>query len=398
MIKAMSNQNPMSPLRRTSLSSLVDAANKAQATNSKPVTRTSLRTIYMVVALLSFALLVGGFFSGLATPVVFGVIMIFAGVTLGWTQMTVIMNGTIEYVVDPTTGLRVPAPRMMTRAGRFVSAILFIGLAILGALVCFGQLISIRYLIIGILASVVIIAILGFVIAPWWITLVADLGAQRAQTAQETLRADIASQLHDSVLQTLAMIQMQSNDSAKVSALARSEERNLREWLYGDPQAVSPQHQAAQQPLQQSLSQSSQQMQQQPKSAEPMTFSATLKRVAAEVEDKYEVPIDVVAVGECSYSDELHNILDAAREAMSNAVRHGKPPVSVYMEVNGTQLQIFVRDHGAGFDATAEYAGHLGLKESILGRMRRTGGVANVVSRPGWGTEVRLSVRLQQRR
>ncbi|NEG97089.1 ATP-binding protein [Bifidobacterium sp. SMB2] len=388
-----------SPLRRTTLSSLVDAASRMQESqrNVRPAT---VGIITALVGVLSVGLAVLGVVAGLPVRVVVGLALVFIGVTVGWTQMSFVMDDRLH-------------PETHTSRLTIVVMVAGMAAAIIGVLVMFSTVIRLIPLFQGAVAGLVMIAALGVIVAPWWISLVSDLGMQRARTAREELRADIASRLHDSVLQTLALIQMQSGDSAKVAALARAQERDLREWLYGDPEAVASSvgvghsrsrgngNDGGETAV--SVSTDALRRMRPPSgapiagipvpgpSSSPEPFSRVVKRVAAGVEDAQEKPIDVVVVGECTYTPELESLLYAASEAMTNAAKHGAAPISVYMEVGGGRVQLFVRDHGEGFDVGHLPAGHLGVKESILGRMKRAGGTAEIVSRPGWGTEVRLS-------
>ena len=115
----------------------------------------------------------------------------------------------------------------------------------------------------------------------------------------------------------------------------------------------------------------------------------------ARIEDSSRVPIEVVTVGDARYRKEFEPLLSAAAEAALNAAHHGRPPVSVYCEVDPLRLravQIFIRDHGDGFDAAADHPGHMGITESIIGRMKRSKGSAQIDSRKGWGTEVKLAL------
>ncbi|PJM72394.1 ATP-binding protein [Bifidobacterium primatium] len=390
-----------SPLRRTTLSSLVDAASRMQESqrNVRPAT---VGAITALVGVLSVGLAVLGVVAGLPVRVVVGLALVFIGVTVGWTQMSFVMDDRLH-------------PETHTSRLTIVVMVAGMAAAIIGVLVMFSTVIRLIPLFQGAVAGLVMIAALGVIVAPWWISLVSDLGMQRARTAREELRADIASRLHDSVLQTLALIQMQSGDSAKVAALARAQERELREWLYGDPEAAASSvgvggvgnvagsggetmGRVSADALRRMRPPSGAPIVGIPvpgPSSSPEPFSRVVKRVAAGVEDAQEKPIDVVVVGECAYTPELESLLYAASEAMTNAAKHGAAPISVYMEVGGDRVQLFVRDHGEGFDAGRLPVGHLGVKESILGRMKRAGGTAEIVSRPGWGTEVRLAQPMQ---
>ncbi len=206
---------------------------------------------------------------------------------------------------------------------------------------------------------------------PWWLRLVRDLGSERQQLIQQKERAEIAAHLHDSVLQTLALIQRQSGDAREVLRLSRSQERELRSWLYGPTGYASD-------PAMKS-------------SAVPQTFGGALAAAAGEVEDTYAVNVAPVVVGDVAMDPEVAALVAAAREAMVNAAKHaGTPDISVYAEVTDTEIEVFVRDRGAGFDATAVVGDRRGLTQSIHGRMERHGGRAQVNSTPGQGTEVEL--------
>ncbi|HZA73524.1 MAG TPA: PspC domain-containing protein [Propionibacteriaceae bacterium] len=203
---------------------------------------------------------------------------------------------------------------------------------------------------------------LGIVLAPWLYRSRTALNQARADKVRADARADMAAHLHDSVLQTLALIQRQADDPKAVQQLARRQERELRTWLYGD----------------------------QPQTE---TLKAALTAAAAEVEDERGVPIEVVMVGDCETSEQLQALVRAAREALVNAAKHsGADKIDVYAEVDEERVEVFVRDRGQGFDLEAVADDRMGVKRSILNRMARHGGTATVRSRPGEGTEVRLEI------
>jgi signal transduction histidine kinase len=172
----------------------------------------------------------------------------------------------------------------------------------------------------------------------------------------------MAAHLHDSVLQTLALIQRQSEDPKAVQQLARRQERELRTWLYGEEAAES-------------------------------SLKAALIAAAAEVEDERGVPVEVVVVGDSDTSEAVQALVRAAREAMVNAAKHsGADKIDVYAEVFDGVAEVFVRDRGQGFDLDAVAEDRMGVKGSIIDRMVRHGGRAVVRSTPGEGTEVRLEM------
>ncbi len=217
-------------------------------------------------------------------------------------------------------------------------------------------------------AALLGIAGLAIVVGPWIFRLASDLTAERAERVRSQERADVAAHLHDSVLQTLALIQKNASDATAVARLARSQERDLRSWLYAG------------------------------ESTDERTLASALRGVGAEVEDSHGAAVDVVTVGDCPMSEAVRPIVSATREAVTNAAKHaGTDRVDVYAEVIGQHLEVFVRDRGAGFDVDDVPADRLGVRHSIIDRMERHGGTARIRSAPGEGTEVRLSMELTDR-
>jgi signal transduction histidine kinase len=229
---------------------------------------------------------------------------------------------------------------------------------------------AVRSALIAVLLTLVGVAIIT---VPWWIRLVRDLGDERRERIRERERAEIAAHLHDSVLQTLALIQRQSGDNREVLRLARGQERELRSWLYGPAGYASPDGAGP--------------------AAPTTTFAAALANAAGEVEDTYAIAVSPVVVGDAAMGPHLAALLAASREAMVNAAKHaGVSEISVYAEIEGGSASVFVRDRGAGFDPAAVGTDRRGLAESVRGRMDRHGGTATVHSAPGAGTEVELTM------
>jgi signal transduction histidine kinase len=223
----------------------------------------------------------------------------------------------------------------------------------------------------GLVAALVVAIGLALVSGPWWLQMARDLTAERSARIREQERAEVAAHVHDSVLHTLTLIQRHVDDPREVARLARSQERELRGWLYRPP----------------------------PGSAGSALLAATLEAAAAEVEDAHGVAIEVVVVGDCPLDERLVAVRDAAREAMVNAAKYAKgAPISLYAEVEPQQVTVFVRDRGPGFDPDAVPEDRLGLRQSVVGRMARHGGRAVVTSAVGEGTEVQLEMRLDQDR
>jgi signal transduction histidine kinase len=231
-----------------------------------------------------------------------------------------------------------------------------------------GDLGQLRFALLAAAATLVGVAVLT---VPWWLRLMRALGEERRARIRTEERAEIAAHLHDSVLQTLALIQQQSDSAREVRRLARGQERELRSWLYG-PQGYGKMAHA--------------------NGAVP-AFAAMLHSAAGEVEDTYAVSMQVVVVGDCALEEPLPPLVQASREAMVNAAKHaGVAEVSVYAEVEPGQVHVFVRDRGAGFDPAAVAADRHGLADSIRGRMERHGGTVTLRTAPGEGTEVQLAV------
>ncbi|GAA1449398.1 ATP-binding protein [Leifsonia poae] len=197
-------------------------------------------------------------------------------------------------------------------------------------------------------------------LAPWAFRLWRELIAERTARIKEEQRAEIAAHLHDSVLQTLALIQNRAGASSEVARIARAQERELRDWLYAGSEAPAG------------------------------DLATDLRDFAAALEIDHPVQIDVVAVGD-PVQHGTSELAAAAREAMLNAARHAGGEVSVYVESRAGAVDVFVRDRGSGFDVDALPDGRLGVRESIIGRMKRAGGQAAVTSRDT-GTEIHLSI------
>lgn len=215
------------------------------------------------------------------------------------------------------------------------------------------------------LASALVIALVGLslILGPWIARLVIDLADERRERVRSQERADVAAHLHDSVLQTLALLQKNAGDSAAVATLARRQERELRAWLYGNDESPGD------------------------------SLVAALRGAAAEVEDVHHVPVEVIVVGDAPLDPDVAALSKAAREAMINAAKHaGVDRIDVYAECDGRTAQVFVRDRGVGFDLATIADDRMGVRGSIIDRIERHGGTASIRSRPGEGTEVALSI------
>lgn len=270
-------------------------------------------------------------------------LVVVGGAALVWTQLDASLSGQDA----------APAPRWH-RVARVGGGLL---LAVVGIVLLLGRGLGADELLSGILASTAILVGVAVVLAPVWLRLVRDLSAERSARARESERADIAAHLHDSVLQTLSLIRARADDPDQVARLARAQERELRQWLYSDRPTAGT------------------------------SVAAALREVAAEVEDQHGVVVDVVTAGDRPPHATTEPLLAATREALRNAVVHGAPPVSLYVEVGDGATEVFVRDRGPGFDLAAVPPDRHGVRDSIVGRLERHGGSATIRTGPGSGLE-----------
>jgi signal transduction histidine kinase len=226
-----------------------------------------------------------------------------------------------------------------------------------------------QFALLSVLATLVGVAVLT---VPFWLRLVRDLGEERRARIRTEERAEIAAHLHDSVLQTLALIQKQSEAPREVLRLARGQERQLRGWLYG-PAGYGRKSEGG------------------VDGADAVTFAEAVAHACGEVEDQFAIQVQQVVVGDCQLDERLVGLVFAAREAVVNAAKHAEvSEVSVYAEVEPERVTIFVRDRGKGFDTNTVPADRHGLADSIRGRMERNGGELKLRTAPGEGTEVTL--------
>jgi signal transduction histidine kinase len=226
------------------------------------------------------------------------------------------------------------------------------------------ELSQMQFALLAVLATLAGVAVLT---VPFWLRLVRDLGEERTKRIRTEERAEIAAHLHDSVLQTLALIQKHTEAPREVLRLARGQERQLREWLYPSPKLGA--------------------------AGEAVVLSDAIAQAAGTVEDTFAVKIDQVVVGDVELDEPLGALVQAAREAMVNAAKHANvPEFSVYAEVEPDRVNVFVRDRGKGFDPDSVSADRHGLADSIRGRMERNGGEVRLRTSPGEGTEVQLEM------
>jgi phage shock protein PspC (stress-responsive transcriptional regulator)/two-component sensor histidine kinase len=256
---------------------------------------------------------------------------------------------------------------------RIVVGTILVALAVGGFLAANDALLALRDIALALLAA----AAGGLLLlGPWLTRLIGELGAERRERVRQEERAELAAHLHDSVLQTLALIQRSADDPRRIATLARVQERELRTWLYGSGRA---------------------------RTDAPASLTDAVEQVAAEVEAIHHLAVDVVVVGDAPVGPGVRALLGAVREAATNAAKHASvDEVAVYVEVDDREVTAFVRDRGVGFDVEAVLRGggagdhRRGLRDSVVGRLERQGGRVQVSSAPGEGTEIELCVPLDR--
>ncbi|GAA5067631.1 ATP-binding protein [Nocardia callitridis] len=313
------------------------------------------------LALLGVGLTVGvaWMLSGTAGKVLVPIVVVTVGAALVWR----------EYDADgPRSLLGLPVRPTVVTWSRIVAGVTLI-VAGLGVVVL--ARIDVSSLGSALIAVAVTLVGAGLLTVPLWLRMMRALNAERSARIRNEEREEIASHLHDSVLQTLALIQRQAGDSQEVLRLARSQERELRKWLFDDS---GPAH---------------------------SSLAAALRTIAGEVEDQYGVKVAPVTVGDVSMDsggtgyglpkEVFTALLGAGREALVNAAKHaGVPEIDLFAETEPHRVSVFVRDRGAGFDVAAVAQDRRGLSKSIRGRIERRGGQVEIQSTLGRGTEVRI--------
>jgi signal transduction histidine kinase len=246
---------------------------------------------------------------------------------------------------------------------RFIGGGVLVATGIIGVVAVYAPAGNLASVLNGLIFALVGLLGVGVVVAPLLWRTFSQLRSEREGRIREQERAEVAAMIHDQVLHTLALIQRNAADGKEVQRLARGQERSLRNWLY------------------------------KPTASPTERFSAAVEQAAAEVEDTYAISVETVVVGDTDSDERVAALVAAAREAMVNAARHaGVETVSLYAEVEPEELSVFVRDRGAGFDLDGIEDSRHGVRGSIIGRMQRHGGHAEIRSAPGDGTEVRLTL------
>jgi signal transduction histidine kinase/phage shock protein PspC (stress-responsive transcriptional regulator) len=327
-----------------------------------------------LIALLALALgaVLLGQRAGLGAPgiLLWPALAVGAGLALLWRQADeadAARAGTAGVGGDLTDPTRAGGPAVgPTRArrvfglARFVGGTALVGLGLASFLLFSSDAASAAR---GLSGGAIVVVGAALIAGPWLLRVWQSLSAEREERIRSQAHADLAAHLHDSVLQTLALIQRQAHDPRAVVRLARGQERDLRTFLYAERPGPDGEDSVAE----------------------------ALRKVCAEVEESAGVPVELVTVGDGPVDEARGALVAAAREAMVNAAKHaGSARVDVYAEVDAAGVSVFVRDRGVGFDPATVPADRAGIRDSILGRMIRHGGRAEVRSAPGTGTEVEL--------
>jgi len=285
-------------------------------------------------------------------PIVWPTALFIFGAALVWDRSSAKSRDRFSRIAIPT-GDGASRSRMQIVVG--------VALMAVGIVVVLTSLDSFQAL--GPIAVAVLVTAAGFMLlfGPWMLGLFENLSKERRARIRSEERADMAAHLHDSVLQTLAMIQ-RSGDPQRMTTLARAQERDLRAWLFESTEVV-----------------------------DGGTVGEAVSVAAARVEADFDIPVEVVVVGQHALDDSTGPLIAAAAEAMANAAEHsGARTVSVYVECSQDAIEAWVTDQGSGFDVDAVSEQRKGLSESIVARMTRSGGEATVISHPGEGTEIHL--------
>jgi signal transduction histidine kinase len=298
----------------------------------------------LTIGVLGFAavVIVGQVASWSSGDLVLPLILVAVGLAVIWRQL------------DTDRTLALPGVRWALAGGVALAAG---GVVLL--LATTGQLAAARN---GFAATLVILTGVILATAPIWRRLLDSRAEERTARVRSEERAAVAAHLHDSVLQTLALIQRHAEEPQAVSRLARSQERELRAWLY-DPKVVR----------------------------EGGTWAGLVAGMVADVESDHALTVDPVVVGDAPIDDALADLGAATREALVNAAKHsGATAADLYSEVTPERVSVFIRDRGKGFDPATVSDDRRGLRDSVHGRLTRLGGTAEIRSAPGEGTEVEL--------
>jgi signal transduction histidine kinase len=333
-------------------------ASKAMADRRGMVLAVAIVSL-VVVPLVFASVFQIGWLKSLAWPLVIGL----AGLMLIWRNAPADEQAVMRRLAEPLLGFTAGTRRRWIVVRVVISAALVAG----GVVALQSAHESIR-LLQPLAGLVLVISAIAVLLGPWWLRIARDLVVERQARIRAEERADMAAHLHDSVLQTLALIQRRADQPQQVIQLARAQERELRSWLF-DGRAPG------------SLD------------GTVTTLADGVRLIQQEVEAQHGITVEAVIVGDCELDDNLAALLAAAREATVNAAKwSGASVVSLFAEVEPAEVSLFVRDRGRGFDPAAVPSDRKGLAESVHARMARRGGTATVRSAQGEGTEVSLTM------
>lgn len=327
-------------------------------TDTRPPPRGERAQAYGLALVGLAAVVVVGFAaSGTPAEYLVPLVVVAVGASLVWREFDTGHGGTRSRVM---TWTRVAGGGVLVIGGLVV--------AVLATDRSFGGLGTTLLAVVATLLGVVLLTV------PLWMRMLRTVNAERAARIRAAERDEIATHLHDSVLQTLALIQKQAHRPEEVTRLARGQERELRRWLFGETDRAGS------------------------------SLAAAVKLMAGDVEDAYGIEVDVVTVGDLTWphgsprsdvpdTKRWAALVAAIREALINAAKHsGEHKVDVFAEVTADGVEAFVRDRGRGFDPDAVPHDRQGLAKSIRGRVERHGGSVVVKTAIGRGTEVVLSM------
>jgi len=341
---------------------------KGQETSIASKAKHDARGVALAIALASvlavFLLLAGALNSGSIEVYVWPQVISVAGLTLIWRNAPENERAGMRRLVKALEDLGGSSGTTARRATRlrFAAAAVLLVVGFIALLSLHGG----TQLLAPLGGFLLVAAALVLLLGPWWLRIARDLVLERQGRARAEERADIAAHMHDSVLQTLALIQRRAEDPQAVVQLARAQERDLRSWLF-EGRA--------------------------PGDADASSFAEGVRQIQRDVEAMHGVPVEVVIVGDCPLDEHIAALLAAGREATVNAAKwSGAAVISVFAEVEADKVNVAVRDRGKGFDPAAVPGDRKGVAESIRGRMSRHGGEATVQSAPGEGTKVTLTM------
>jgi signal transduction histidine kinase/phage shock protein PspC (stress-responsive transcriptional regulator) len=313
----------------------------------------------LVLALVIASALNAPWITSLSVPLIVSGI----GLALVWRNAPQAELDVLRGLTDP-----VAKPGPGTRKRRLLRLLLALGLLLLSLVMLLGINPTAGELLRPLAGVLLLVGAIATALGPWWMRIVRENFAERQARIRAEERAEIATRVHDSVLQTLALIQRRAGDQHQVVQLARAQERELRSWLFDGRPPGSMDGKAD-------------------------TVADAVRLIQQDVEAQHGMPVDAVTVGNCDLDDDLLAMMDAAREATVNAAKwSGADIVSLFAEVEPDSVSLFVRDRGRGFDPAAVPPDRKGLAESVQARMARRGGSVSVRSAPGEGTEIGLTM------